>query len=80
MQYLPFQLRDVTDFYLRLFATNMRDAMDNPRLVYVPRKDATPEGELVALAAVYRFLLDRHERRDDDVTAHDAEGSDERAE
>ena len=54
--------------------------MDNPRLVYVPRKDATPEGELVALAAVYRFLLDRHERRDDDVTAHDAEGSDERAE
>jgi hypothetical protein len=26
---------------------------------YVPRRDATPEGELNTLAAVYRFLLKR---------------------
>ena len=29
----------------------------NPRLVYTPRQDATPEGELNALACVYRFIL-----------------------
>jgi hypothetical protein len=26
---------------------------------YTPRPDATPEGELSALVAVYRFILDR---------------------
>ncbi len=31
--------------------------MDNPRVIYTPRPDATPEAELSALAAVYRFLL-----------------------
>jgi hypothetical protein len=29
-----------------------------PRLVYRPRPDATPEVERVALAQVYRFVLD----------------------
>ena len=33
---------------------------DEIRLRYVPREDASPEGERAALAAVYRFLLDRH--------------------
>ena len=36
--------------------------MTEPRLRYYPREDATPEGELAVLAAVYRYLLDRHEK------------------
>ena len=36
--------------------------MDNPRLVYVPRQDATLEGELAALAAVYAFVIQAHEQ------------------
>ena len=28
------------------------------RIAYVPRPDATPEGELSALAAIYRLVLD----------------------
>ena len=34
--------------------------MNDRRIFYTPRSDATPEGELNALAAVYKFLLDRH--------------------
>jgi hypothetical protein len=34
-----------------------------PRVAYFPRKDATPEGELAALAAVYAVILQAHERR-----------------
>ena len=30
------------------------------RAVYTPRPDTTPEGELNALAAIYKFLLDNH--------------------
>ena len=30
------------------------------RVTYVPLPDATPERELNALAAVYRFILNRH--------------------
>jgi hypothetical protein len=37
---------------------------DVPRLVYRLRPDATPEGELNALAAVYRYLLDCHARNE----------------
>jgi hypothetical protein len=33
------------------------------RLIYTPRPDATPESELSALAAVYKFLLNRHTSR-----------------
>lgn len=32
-------------------------------LAYCPREDATPQGELTALAGVYRFVLDRHESK-----------------
>jgi hypothetical protein len=46
-------------------------AMSDTRIIYFPREDATPEGEVVTLAAVFRYLLDRHERRDDDIAAHD---------
>jgi hypothetical protein len=49
------------------------DAAGDSRVIYVPRPDATPEGELAALAAVYRFLLDRRERSDDDLAADGAE-------
>jgi hypothetical protein len=34
------------------------------RVVYAPHADAPPEGERKALAAVYRFLLDRAGTRD----------------
>jgi hypothetical protein len=32
--------------------------MSSPRIAYSARADATPEAELSALAAVYRFVLD----------------------
>ena len=38
--------------------------MDKLRLVYIPREDATPEGELSALAAVYAYVLECHERKE----------------
>ena len=38
--------------------------MSNPPIVYTPRPDATPEGELNALANVYRFILDRHAKKE----------------
>jgi len=31
--------------------------VSNPHIAYHPRPDATPQGELNALAAVYRFIL-----------------------
>jgi hypothetical protein len=31
--------------------------VDKPSVIYSPRLDATPEAELNALAAVYRFVL-----------------------
>ncbi len=31
--------------------------LSNPRLIYTPHRDATPEGELNALARIYRFIL-----------------------
>ena len=37
--------------------------MDDPRLEYLPREDATPEGELAALAAVYAFIIQAHVRK-----------------
>jgi hypothetical protein len=46
---------------------------DDPRVVYVPRQDATPEGELTALAAVYAFLFERHQQRATAAEAGDAE-------
>lgn len=40
-----------------------KSATGDPCLVYSPREDATPEGELAALAAVYRFALERYDER-----------------
>jgi hypothetical protein len=37
--------------------------VDKLRLVYVPREDATAEGELAASAAIYRFVLQHHEKK-----------------
>ena len=37
--------------------------MDNPRIIYTPHPDATPEGELNALATVYAFVLQKHHER-----------------
>jgi hypothetical protein len=34
--------------------------VDNPRIAYAPRPDATPEGELNALANVYRYVLNKN--------------------
>jgi hypothetical protein len=42
-------------------ATNS-DGRDGLRVTYVPREDATPEGELAALAAVYALAIRAHER------------------
>jgi hypothetical protein len=36
--------------------------MDDPRLDYVPREDATPEDELAALAEVYALVIQAYER------------------
>jgi hypothetical protein len=47
--------------------------MDGYRIAYKPLADSTPEVELKVLAAVYRYLLDRREIRDDDLAADGAE-------
>jgi hypothetical protein len=39
------------------------DAAGDSRVIYVPRPDATPEGELAALTAVYAFVIQAHERK-----------------
>ncbi len=40
-----------------------RRADSAPRVTYVPRADATPEGELAALASVYAFVIQAQERK-----------------
>ena len=52
---------------------NPSRAMDSYRIAYKPLADSTPEAEAEVLAAVYSFLLDRCERRDDDIAADSAE-------
>jgi hypothetical protein len=37
--------------------------MDNTRLTYTPLSDASPEGELDALVAVYAFVLEAHAKK-----------------
>ena len=46
--------------------------MDGYRIAYKPLTDSIPEAEVEVLAAVYRFLLDRRERRKD-IAADGAE-------
>jgi len=51
--------------------------MDNRRISYVPRPDATPEAELKALAAVYRFILvDCHAKKMAAESAPEPDGHD----
>jgi hypothetical protein len=38
--------------------------MRNPPIVYTPRPDATPEGELYALANVYRYIVACHAKNE----------------
>ena len=38
--------------------------MTSPRVTYAARHDATAEAEQSALANVYRFVLDRHARKE----------------
>ena len=38
--------------------------MDSRRIVYKPRPDAAPKAELEVLAAVYRFVLDCHAKKE----------------
>ena len=38
--------------------------MSESRITYTPHPDATPETEAVALATVYRFLLNRHAKKE----------------
>jgi len=37
--------------------------MSNPVISYRPRLEATPDAELEVLAAVYSFVIQRHENR-----------------
>jgi hypothetical protein len=43
------------------------------RISYSPRQDATPEGELAALAAVYAFVLQCSKQRQIAVEISDSE-------
>ena len=54
--------------------------MSKASIAYAPRLDATPQAELTALASVYRFVLDCHEKKatcpggpDDAVVRHKEE-------
>ncbi len=49
------------------------DAMDRVRVAYKPRPVIKPESETAVLAAVYRFVLERHAEKQDadrDVQLH----------
>ena len=41
----------------------MKRSENSSRIIYTPHPDATPEGELNALATVYSFVLQRHEEK-----------------
>ncbi len=38
--------------------------MSSPHITYATRPDSTPEGEMNALANVYRFILDCHAKKE----------------
>jgi hypothetical protein len=46
--------------------------MSSSRIIYRPREDATPEGELAALAAVYEFALRSKNAAPEPDDCHDA--------
>jgi hypothetical protein len=37
--------------------------MNSPRIVYVPRSEATPESEMSVLANVYAYLIKTHDSK-----------------
>jgi hypothetical protein len=49
--------------------------MSDPCLSYLPRESATPDDELVALAAVYAFIIQAHKRKEAAASAIGVEGS-----
>ena len=57
-----------------------RDAKGSPSVTYTPRPDASPEGELTALANVYRYLLFHRHETSEDVEADGDEKEAEHAE
>jgi hypothetical protein len=50
--------------------------MSSSRIVYRPREDATPEGELSALSSVYVYLLKNHDSKKVDKPAPEPVGRD----
>jgi hypothetical protein len=46
------------------------------RISYGPRFDATPEAEIAALAAAYRFILDSHAQKKATEPAPEPDGRD----
>jgi hypothetical protein len=56
-----------------------RDAKGSPSVTYTPRPDASPEGELTALANVYRYLLFHRHETSEDVEADGAKDRGEHA-
>jgi hypothetical protein len=38
--------------------------MSEQRIIYAPRPDATPEAEIATLAAVYKFVLHCHAKKE----------------
>ena len=55
------------------------DISTGPRISYMPHPDATPEGEVVALAAVYQILLDTASRRTKGVETADRDEGEQEA-
>lgn len=48
----------------------MRDTMSSPgRIIYTPRPDISPELEVAALAAAYRYILRCHEEKKATLTS-----------
>ena len=45
--------------------------MSSPGITYTPCPDATPEAELSALSAAYKFILDSAKKNAADVTSTD---------
>jgi hypothetical protein len=51
----------------------------NEMVHYIPRPDVTPERELEALAAAYRFVLDCHKRKEEAALASRSDGEKEKS-
>ena len=50
--------------------------MGDLRISYVPREDATAQGEIATLAAVYAYILECNERNKGAGTENGSEGED----